>query len=85
MVPIQNYKKFFTEFIRKHMIIFGPNIATATAANVEGLKVDSSGEVTDIVGDWRRLEKVGALTRSMSVNLLRCRSNCAGVQGARLR
>ncbi len=50
MVPIQNYKKFFTELVRKHMIIFGPNIATETAASVEGLRVDSSGEVTEISG-----------------------------------
>lgn len=50
MVPIQNYKKFFTEFIRKHMIIFGPNIARETAANIAGLTVDLTGEVTDISG-----------------------------------
>lgn len=50
MVPIQNYKKFFSELIRKHMIIFGPNIATSTASAVAGLEVDSSGEVTEISG-----------------------------------
>ncbi len=50
MVPIQNYKKFLTELIRKHMIIFGPNIARETAASIEGLTVNPSGEVTDLKG-----------------------------------
>lgn len=51
MVPTQNYKKFLTEFIRKHMLIFGPQIAQSVASRVHGLTVDQTGEVTDLKGD----------------------------------
>lgn len=50
MVPLQNYKKFLTEFVRRHMIILGPNIATSTANLVNGLEVDSTGEVRQLQG-----------------------------------
>ena len=50
MVPIQNYKKFLTEFVRKHMVILGPNIAVETANLVQGLEVDNSGEVLRLEG-----------------------------------
>jgi tetrahydromethanopterin S-methyltransferase subunit C len=50
MVPAQTYKKFFTELVRRHMVIFGANIARDIASQTTGLKVDSTGEVTDISG-----------------------------------
>lgn len=50
MVPVQNYKKFFTELIRKQMIIFGPNIAKETASSIHGLAVSETGEVSEISG-----------------------------------
>ncbi len=50
MVPIQSYKKFLTELVRRHMVIFGPNIALDIARSVDGLKVDSTGEVIDLHG-----------------------------------
>lgn len=50
MVPIQTYKKFLTELVRRHMVIFGPNIAREIAANVPGLRVSLTGEVTGIDG-----------------------------------
>lgn len=46
MVPIQTYKKFLTELVRRHMVIFGTNIATEIAASVPGLEVNETGEVT---------------------------------------
>jgi hypothetical protein len=51
MVPTQNYKRFFTEFIRKHMVIFGPQIAHYVAARVAGLTVDPNGEVSEVQGE----------------------------------
>ena len=51
MTPISNYKKFFTELVRKHMAILGPNIARDVALRVSGLTIDASGEATDIQGD----------------------------------
>ncbi|MDQ3018377.1 MAG: hypothetical protein M3Q64_00705 [bacterium] len=51
MVPVQSYKKFLTEFIRKHMVIFGPNIAREIAADISGIEVAHNGEVTQISGD----------------------------------
>lgn len=50
MVPTQQYKKFLTELVRKHMVIFGVNIAREIAISVPGLKVDESGEVMEIRG-----------------------------------
>jgi hypothetical protein len=45
MVPIQSYKKFLTELVRRHMVIFGPNITLDIAHSVAGFKVDTTGEV----------------------------------------
>jgi hypothetical protein len=50
MVPVQQYKKFLTELVRRHMVIFGNNIAREIASSVEGLTVDETGEVTNITG-----------------------------------
>ncbi len=50
MVPVQTYKKFLTELVRRHMVIFGANIAREIAASVQGLTVDETGEVTAITG-----------------------------------
>jgi hypothetical protein len=50
MVPVQNYKKFFTDFIRKHMVIVGPSISVEIANSVNGIEVDPTGEVVQIQG-----------------------------------
>jgi|AACY02.14.fsa_nt_gi hypothetical protein len=50
MVPIQTYKKFLTELVRRHMVIFGANIAREIAESVEGLTVDETGDVIAIAG-----------------------------------
>ncbi len=51
MTPISNYKKFFTELIRRHMAILGPNISRDVALQATGLAIDATGEATDITGD----------------------------------
>jgi hypothetical protein len=51
MTPISNYKKFFTELIRRHMAILGPNIARDVALQVTGLTIDASGEATEVTAD----------------------------------
>ena len=48
MVPVQAYKKFLTELVRRHMVIFGPNIARDIANSTSGLTIDNTGEVTAI-------------------------------------
>lgn len=50
MVPEQNYKKFITELVRRHMVVIGPNIALETANLINGLEVDQTGAVTAIQG-----------------------------------
>ena len=50
MVPAQQYKKFLTELVRRHMVIFGANIAKEIASSIPGLTVDANGEVTEITG-----------------------------------
>lgn len=51
MIPIQKYKNFFSDLIRRHMLILGPNIARDVATRTAGLAVNQSGEVQDIKGD----------------------------------
>ncbi len=50
MVPVQTYKKFLTELVRRHMVIFGPNIAREIASTIPGLTVSETGEITGITG-----------------------------------
>ncbi len=50
MVPVQTYKKFLTELVRRHMVIFGANIAREIASSVPGLVVDDTGEISAIAG-----------------------------------
>ncbi len=61
MVPAQQYKKFLTELVRRHMVIFGANIAREIAASIPGLTVDETGEVTAITG-----QPLGALQKMIS-------------------
>jgi len=43
--------------IRRHMLILGPNIARDVAFQVQGLSVDSSGDVSGISGDQLLITK----------------------------
>lgn len=53
MQPQSNsdYKKIFTELIKKQMIVLGPDITLAKVKNVQGVVVTDQGEVTSIDGD----------------------------------
>lgn len=67
MVPVQTYKKFLTELVRRHMVIFGPNIARDIANSAGGLTLDSNGEVMDISGKPAAvLQKVVTLFQELS-------------------
>lgn len=67
MVPVQTYKKFLTELVRKHMVIFGSNIAREIAASVPGLTVDDTGEVVGIaVQPLDALQKLTARYQELS-------------------
>ena len=50
MAPVQTYKAFLTELVRRHMVILGPNISLDTANHIAGFTVDSSGEVQELSG-----------------------------------
>jgi len=47
----QDYQKIFTEIIKKQILVLGPDITLAKVRNVQGLEIDSSGQVTKIIGD----------------------------------
>lgn len=47
------YKRIFTEIIKKQIVILGPQIAVLKARNVPGLKITDDGAVTDISGPER--------------------------------
>jgi len=46
-----DYKKLFTELIKKQMIVLGPDITNAKVKNVQGIEINDQGEVTSINGD----------------------------------
>lgn len=50
-----DYKKIFTELIKKQMIVLGPDITLAKVKNVQGVQINDQGEVTDIQGDPQAL------------------------------
>ncbi|QQS23223.1 hypothetical protein IPM19_01505 [bacterium] len=52
MVAEQFYKKFITQFVKQQMILLGPTLAVDTVNRVEGLEVNSRGQVVQIVGDY---------------------------------
>ncbi len=51
MADAQMYKEMLTEFIKKQMVILGPNVALGTAKKVAGLQVSDDGSVVEISGD----------------------------------
>lgn len=46
-----DYKKLFTELIKKQIIVLGPDITMAKVKNVEGIQVNGQGEVVSVQGD----------------------------------
>lgn len=50
-----DYKKIFTELIKKQMVVLGPDITLAKVRNVSGVEVSESGEVTNINGDAQQV------------------------------
>ncbi|HMQ02022.1 MAG TPA: hypothetical protein PKD79_03070 [Candidatus Doudnabacteria bacterium] len=51
MAQLPEYKKFISEFVRKQMIMLGPDLAVSTANKTTGLEVDQRGAVINIAGD----------------------------------
>ena len=52
--PIQNidyFKNLIAEIVKKHTILYGPQIAVSKASAIEGLEVSSEGEVKQVTGD----------------------------------
>lgn len=50
-----DYKKMFTELIRRQMLVLGSEITLSKVKNVKGIIVDGNGEVTQIDGDPQQL------------------------------
>lgn len=52
--PIQNSDYFINliaEIVKKHTVLYGPQIATSKASEIEGLEVSKEGEVKQVAGD----------------------------------
>lgn len=52
--PVQNsdyFKNLIADIIKKHAILYGPQIAVSKAIEIEGLEVSSEGEVKQVAGD----------------------------------
>lgn len=50
-----DYKKIFSELIKKQMLVLGPDITLAKVKNVSGITVDNNGEVQTITGNPQEL------------------------------
>lgn len=50
-----DYKKLFSELIKKQMLVLGPDITLAKVKNVIGLTVDVNGEVIKLEGDPQQM------------------------------
>lgn len=50
-----DYKKIFTELIKKQMVVLGPDITLAKVKNVSGIEVNEAGEVMSINGDAQQI------------------------------
>ncbi|PIP74963.1 MAG: hypothetical protein CO135_00345 [Candidatus Levybacteria bacterium CG_4_9_14_3_um_filter_35_16] len=51
----QDYKKLFTEVIKKQIVLLGPAITLAKARNVKGLTILDDGTVSEISGNPQEL------------------------------
>jgi len=45
------FKNLIAEIVKKHAVLYGPQIAVSKAAEIEGLEVSSEGEVKQVTGD----------------------------------
>lgn len=51
----EQYLSLISEIIAKQAVILGPEIAILKARNVQGLKVEDSGKVIDMQGDYKEI------------------------------
>lgn len=52
--PIQNidyFKNLIADIIKKHVVLYGPQIAVSKARDIEGLDLSAQGEVKQVTGD----------------------------------
>ena len=45
------FKNLIAEIVKKHAVLYGPQIAVSKASAIEGLEVSSEGEVKQVTGD----------------------------------
>lgn len=45
------FKSLIAEIVKKHAVLYGPQIAVSKASEIEGLEVSSEGEVKQVAGD----------------------------------
>ena len=52
--PAQNsdyFKNLIAEIVKKHTVLYGPQIAVSKASGIEGLELSGEGEVKQVAGD----------------------------------
>lgn len=83
-----DYKKIFTELIKRQMVVLGPDITLAKVKNVQGVEVNEQGEVTNIQGDPQALlqllinqfvELSGAIVKKTMESILNTYPGMAGM------
>ena len=45
------FKDLIADIIKKHTVLYGPQIAVSKASEIEGLEVSSEGEIKQVTGD----------------------------------
>ena len=45
------FKNLIADIVKKHAVLYGPQIAVSKASEIEGLEVTSEGEIKQVAGD----------------------------------
>ena len=45
------FKNLIAEIVKKHIVLYGPQIAVSKASEIEGLQLSREGEVKQVTGD----------------------------------
>src|SRR3972149_1439763 len=45
------FKNLIAEIVKKHAVLYGPQIAVSKASEIEGLEVSYEGEIKQVTGD----------------------------------
>ncbi len=51
LITTEDYKDFLTQYLRKQIVMLGPNVAISASRKIPGLGLNEKGEVVSLSGD----------------------------------